>query len=502
MTSTDAFVLADLVAALQAFAPRVHGDGNPHINDVVQDSRAVAPGALFVARRGETTDGASFISGAVEAGAVALLVEHGTTLPRVQIPVVSVSDARRALGFAAEAVFGEASRELSLVGITGTNGKTTTCSLLRQCLVALGHPTAQIGTLGFEFDDRVLPGSLTTPEADAVSRFLRSSRNAGATHAAMEVSSHALAQGRVDALCFDVAAFSNLSQDHLDYHGSMEAYGAAKARLFTELAPRLRVINCDDPFGARLAEQLGDVVRVGRGADAEVRLRRVEAGPHSTCLEVQLGSRSLSFETRLVGQHNVDNWLLTLAIARCLGVDLGALPEVSSRVSAAPGRMERCERTEDDITVLVDYAHTEDALSRALTACRSLTDGDGGRLWCVFGCGGDRDPGKRSKMGAVAGRLADVTIVTNDNPRTEDPAAIAQQIEAGMLGAPGAYSVQLDRERAIVEAVTAASPRDVVLIAGKGHEDYQLIGQQRFDFDDRNVARRALAIRRQARRSG
>ncbi len=497
MSAASGILLSDIARELGAFDARLAGQ-DVRVSDVCQDSRQVRPGTLFVARVGERSDGRDYIPKAIAAGASAILLEHGSEPePALEVPLLLVRDIRRALGFAAEAVHGHPSRKLALVGITGTNGKTTTASLLRQCLDALGHPTAQLGTLGFEFGEIVRGGALTTPEADAVSRFLAEVVRLGATHAVMEVSSHALDQGRVDALSFAVAAFSNLTRDHLDYHASFEAYGDAKARLFRELRPQHSVINIDDAFGARLASELGGrAIAVGRAHGAGVELRRCEIGPHSTCLEVMVGGSQLRLETTLVGEHNVDNWLLTLGISSALGLDLDALSAISKSVSSAPGRMERCEGQDDDITVLVDYAHTPDALERALGAARSLSDRRGARLHVVFGCGGDRDRTKRPLMGAAAGRLADTAIITNDNPRTEDPQAIADEIEAGMKGVPAAYKVCLDREQAIFVAVLGAAPNDVVLIAGKGHEDYQLVGAQRLSFDDRIVARHALAHRR------
>ncbi len=522
MTVVAGLLLSTLADELSAFDARVLGS-DVRLTDVCQDSRAVTEGALFVARVGDKSDGRAFIAGAVEAGAVAVMLEHGTevtTPPGVSI--LYVSDIRRAMGFAAEAVHGFPSRRLALVGITGTNGKTTTASLVRQCLGKLGHPTAQLGTLGFEFGDDVRSGSLTTPESDAVSRFLAQAVNGGATHAVMEVSSHALDQGRVDALSFSVAAFSNLTQDHLDYHGTLEAYGAAKARLFRELSPKWSVLNADDKFGRQLADELGaSALSVGRGDDAHVGLRRTELGPDSTCLEISVararavvagvttetsagvaspGSSAdpgtIRLETTLVGEHNVDNWLLTVGIVCALGIDVRQVPQIAKSISSAPGRMDRCEGPDDDLTVLVDYAHTPDALERALVAARSVSDRRGARLHCVFGCGGDRDRSKRPRMGAAVARLADIALITNDNPRSEEPGAIASEIEAGMRGGAAAYKICLDREQAIFVAISSAEPGDVVLIAGKGHEDYQLIGSQRLSFDDRIVARHALAHRR------
>ncbi len=509
---TVGVALSDLLDALEAFAPRlVSGsalaEAGPVVLDVCQDSRDVGPGALFVARVGGRVDGMQFAPRAIERGAVAVMTESSRRDLELPVPVVAVEGIERAIGFAAECVQGRPSHALSLVGITGTNGKTTIASLVRQALAHAGRRCAQLGTLGFEFEGGLAPSGLTTPQADAVSRFLAQVAGKGASHAVMEVSSHALEQGRVDALRFEVAAFTNLTQDHLDYHGSMEAYGAAKARLFTELQPKHTVINVLDPFGRELASRLGaGVVRVGRAttpsaggpsglSDVALSSRRDVPMGVELCMNTPVGD--VRFVTDLVGEHNVDNWLVSVGILVSLGLDAATLSDVCSHVSAAPGRMERCELASDDIAVLVDYAHTPDALERALAASRELALRRGGRLWCIFGCGGDRDRTKRPKMGSAAARLADVAIVTNDNPRSEDPSAIAGDITAGMSDGAGAYSVCLDRREAIRRAVDEAAPNDVVLIAGKGHENYQIMGSQVLDFDDRDEARTALRRRRE-----
>lgn len=507
---TPGLTLTELFDALQAFTPELVGSGRARVLDVCQDSREVKPGALFVARRGQHSDGTRFVEAAIGAGAVAVLAERGTPV-RWGVPTVLVDDVRRAIGFAAEAVHHEPSRSLSLIGITGTNGKTTTASLLRQCLEQLGHATLQIGTLGFEFAGEHRPGQLTTPEADAVSRALAAARDRGASCAVMEVSSHALEQRRVDALHFDVAAFTNLTQDHLDYHGTLADYGAAKARLFRELRPRHVVLDVDDAFGRALfseLEQRGQrapgarAIAVGRGPAAHVRCERAELTPAGTELRFHTPAGEVEFHTALVGDHDVDNWLVVAGVLHALGFELERLVQIAPAVRPAPGRLERCETAADDVVVLVDYAHTPDALERVLRSARRIAETTGGQLWCVFGCGGDRDRGKRPLMGRLAVTFADRVIVTNDNPRTESPGDIAAEIESGMRDTPGAYSVSLDREEAIACAVRSASSKDVIVIAGKGHEDYQIIGEQRLPFDDRAVARRALAARRQERHGG
>ncbi len=319
--------------------------------------------------------------------------------------------------------------------------------------------------------------------------------SSGGTHLVMEASSHALSQARVDAVHFAVAAFTNLTQDHLDYHESMDSYAAAKLRLFTELRPDVSVLNVDDETGARFAEQArGRVIRVGRRPDADVRPIDVELDASGIHGRVRLASGEVRIASRLVGEHNLDNLLLTLGIVEALGLSAERAAEALSLCPAVPGRLERCDVPVDDVLALVDYAHTPDALSRALAAVRGLGNG---RVLCVFGCGGDRDPDKRPLMGDAVGRGADYAIISNDNPRSEDPEAIAKAIEPGLAAHDIPYETILDRARAIERAVTLAEPGDVVLVAGKGHEPYQILGDVRRRFDDRVELRRALALRRE-----
>jgi len=313
---------------------------------------------------------------------------------------------------------------------------------------------------------------------------------------AIEVSSHALALGRVKALRFRVAALTNLTQDHLDFHGSMRAYAEAKARLFTELGPAASVLNVDDPFGRELAGRLGGAaLRVSAriGADADVVPRELRVDSNGAEARVRTPTGDVKLSTRLIGAHNFDNLLLALGIAHALDLDLERAAAALSSEPGAPGRLERCDVPADDLAVLVDYAHTPDALARVVEAVRAAAKA---RVWCVFGCGGDRDPTKRGPMGEAVGLRADVAIVTNDNPRTEDPRAIADAVAAGVRRAGREPVVELDRRKAITLAVRSADPGDVVLIAGKGHEDYQIIGHVKHPFDDRTEARRALEDRR------
>ena len=476
----------------------LYGDGAVLVSSVYQDSRRVELGSLFAARTGEKARGAEYVMRAIEKGARAVLLERGgATRDECSawgVPVIEVVDVRRHLSRVAEAVYGNPSRVLPLVGITGTNGKTTTALLVERALLAAGAKPGRLGTIGSSFDGVEAESNLTTPEADDLSRFLAQVRDAAGTHVVMEVSSHSIAQGRVSGLQFAVAAFTNLTQDHLDFHGTMAEYAATKRRLFTEWTPGVSVINTQDAAGNDFAAAARSprVIRVGVEADCEVRPVNVVFDALGIRGDVLVAGRAVSVSTRLVGEHNLENLLLAVGIIAGLDVDLEAAVRGWSDV-AVPGRLERCDAPEDDVVVLVDYAHTPDALERALTAVRPLTRG---KLHCVFGCGGDRDPLKRPKMGAAVGRLADRIILTNDNPRTERPEAIASAIEAGLRSVGADYELVLDRAKAIALAVESANPGDVVLLAGKGHEPYQLIGTVKHPFDDRVEARKALRVRR------
>jgi UDP-N-acetylmuramoyl-L-alanyl-D-glutamate--2,6-diaminopimelate ligase len=489
---------AELTLELARAGARLIGDASVRVRDVRQDSRRIAPGDLFAARPGAAAQGASFARDAVARGAVAVLCERGAPLPDVGVPLIEVRDVRLAIALAAEAVHGFPSRTIDVVGITGTNGKTTTSFLAVHALSGAGARAARLGTLGFAFEHDVVDSPLTTPEADEISRYAARVRDAGGTHLVMEASSHALAQGRVEALRFAAAVFTNLTQDHLDFHGTMDDYAAAKLRLFTELSPELSVVNVDDPFGASIAARApGRVIRVSKrelGGDVFPRGVRIDA--RGIAAEVVCADREVLLESRLVGEHNLDNLLATLALVHGLGLDVARAAAALASAPMVPGRLERTDAEGDDIVVLVDYAHTPDALERALSAARRLTAGE---LICVFGCGGDRDPLKRPKMGDAVGRLASRSLVTNDNPRSEDPRAIADAILPGLRAHGAKFEVELDRALAIERAILAAEPGDVVLIAGKGHEPYQILGSVRRSFDDRDESRRALALRRKGR---
>jgi UDP-N-acetylmuramoyl-L-alanyl-D-glutamate--2,6-diaminopimelate ligase len=516
-------------------AARVIGDADTRVTDVRQDSRAIRVGDLFVARVGETSDGRRFVRDAVARGAAAVMTEaryplagepHGETedvddagdpgaattcSDSTRVPVLEVANMGLALGAIAEAVHGFPSRALQGVAITGTNGKTTTAVLLQEVLTGLGVRTARIGTLGYSFEDDVVSGQLTTPAADELTRLLARARDAGATHFVMEASSHALAQRRLDALHLTVAAFTNLTQDHLDYHGTLDAYGEAKARLFFDLAPDHLVFNVDDAFGRTLAGRVAErvrnhgdgdgagasILRVGH-ADAEVQVLAQHLDASGIAATVSYQGTEYFLRSELWGEHNLANLLLCAGIGLSLGFDARALFAALGDAVNVPGRLERCDDPSagDDIHVFVDYAHTPDALERALAAVSPMRQDSSARLICVFGCGGDRDADKRPLMGGVVGRLSDWGVLTNDNPRSEDPSAIARDVEVGLRGASATYDVELDRAAAIRWAILDARPGDLVLIAGKGHETYQIVGDQTLTFDDRVQARGSLQERR------
>jgi UDP-N-acetylmuramoyl-L-alanyl-D-glutamate--2,6-diaminopimelate ligase len=459
------------------------GSGAPEveITGLAYASERVRPGALFFCVPGFRADGHDFAADAVQRGAAALVCERPLGLG---VPEVIVADARAAMGPAAARFFGDPTRELDVVGITGTNGKTTTAYLVRALLEHAGIPTGLLGTVTTVVGGAEEPVERTTPEAIDLQLRFRRMLAAGDRACVMEVSSHALALDRAEGIHFRVRAFTNLTQDHLDFHASMEDYFAAKRRLFD--GPGAAVVNLDDPYGRRLAADLGDATTyaIDRPADYRARELRFDAtGSHFTC---HTPEGPVELATRLPGRFNVHNALAALASVRPLGVGLEPAREALARAGRVPGRFEPVDGGQG-FAVLVDYAHTPDSLANVLRAARALT---GGRVHVVFGAGGDRDRGKRPLMGAVASELADRVIVTSDNPRSEDPEAIAAQI---LEGTGDDVELVLDRRAAIARAVETAAAGDVVVIAGKGHEQGQEFADGRKEpFDDREVARAAL----------
>ena len=462
---------------------------------VQYDSRAVGPGDVFVAIPGGTADGHDYLEAARGQGAVAAVVER--IVPDVPLAQIRVPNARRALAVLAAEETDHPSRELTLVGVTGTNGKTTTAHLVRAVMEQQGDRTGVVGTIGHEFGGVRTKAAHTTPEAPELERLLRVWRDAGADAVAMEVSSHALAQDRTYGLAFDAAVFTNLTQDHLDFHATMEAYRAAKARLFRaddrgdRSKPFVGVLNADDPASAWIREHGdGEFLTYGRSAAAEVSAADASLGPEGTRLRIRHPRGTETAALRLRGAFNVTNALGAFGVCYVLGVPPAVIAKGLGTLERVPGRLEPVDEGQP-FQVLVDYAHTPDALERALEAVRAMKPN---RLRCVFGCGGDRDRGKRPLMGAVAARMADDVVVTSDNPRSEDPGRIVEDVVAGTAGAAHVRAI-VDRAEAIDAAIAACGDGDALLIAGKGHETYQILGGRIVDFDDRAVARRALASR-------
>ncbi|HET7815609.1 MAG TPA: UDP-N-acetylmuramoyl-L-alanyl-D-glutamate--2,6-diaminopimelate ligase [Candidatus Baltobacteraceae bacterium] len=478
--------LATLLERLAGSA-RCIGPVERAVSSLVIDSRAVTPGALFVALRGERTDGHRFVQQAIERGATAVVVEEAMHVEG-DASVIVVPDSARAASQVADAFYDRPSQSLMVAGVTGTNGKTTTTHMIAAMLDAGGAPCGVIGTVGAHFGDKTWPLANTTPLAPELHALLAQMRDAGAKAAAMEVSSHALALGRVSDVRFRTGALTNITRDHLDFHQTFEAYAAAKRRLF-DAAPHA-VLNADDAHGERWSRELRgrkDVTTYGIRAHADLRPETIDFHAAGSSFAID-GTR---FDVRLPGRFNVENALCAVATARALGVADADSARGLAALERVPGRMEHVRG--GDIDAIVDYAHTPDALENVLRTARDLTPR---RVIVVFGCGGDRDRGKRPQMGEIAARFADRAYVTSDNPRTEDPQAIVDQIVAGMGGSDTRTIV--DRSAAIHAAIEDAQPGDVVVIAGKGHENYQIVGTQTLPFDDVEVARDALAQRRKA----
>ncbi|HQX78799.1 MAG TPA: UDP-N-acetylmuramoyl-L-alanyl-D-glutamate--2,6-diaminopimelate ligase [Steroidobacteraceae bacterium] len=469
------------------------------VTDLTVASGEVRPGGAFLACAGRTTHGLAHASEAIERGARAILWEPvpGLHLPEFpsRIFALPVPRLRAQLGAIADRFFHAPSAALTLVGVTGTNGKTTTAWLTAQALAACGRRASYSGTLGYGIPGDLHRTSHTTPDAISVHRQLAVLRAAGTDCVAMEVSSHALDQGRVTGVRFHTAVFTNLTRDHLDYHGTMTAYGSAKATLFDWPTLAARVINIDDPFGAELAQRhrgaTAHLATVSRRSPASVRATATRAAPRGLELDVESKWGAGTLATRLVGDFNADNALAVLAVLLACDIPLAAALRALGACAAPPGRMESFGGEQGAPLAIVDYAHTPDALEKALAAARAHCSG---RLSVVFGCGGDRDPGKRPIMGAIASRRADRIWITDDNPRTEPAALITAAIADGV--APGHdFHVEHDRTTAICSALNEARAGDAVLIAGKGHEDYQIVGHERRPFSDQAIVRTALGSR-------
>ncbi len=472
-------------------------NGDAPIADLTLDSRSVIPGGLFLACQGIRHHGLAFAEQAVARGAAAIAWEpvKGVTPPALPIPLVAVENLGRNAGLIANRFFGLPSEQMAVTGVTGTNGKTSVSSFIAQALGAANVKCGVIGTLGAGFPGALQPGDYTTPDAVELHRQLAMLKGLGATAVAMEVSSHALDQGRAVAVNFDHAVFTNLSRDHLDYHGDMQAYGEAKRQLFDWAGLRAAIVNADDPFGRDLLDDVaGRVETTAYSVNGPVAgvgnlvAHALSANADGFRFTLEQGEERVPVTSRLLGVFNVQNILAAIGALLAHGMSLGEAVAAIADVEAVPGRMERFGGGDLPL-VIVDYAHTPDALKQALIAARQHTSG---KLIVVFGCGGDRDWGKRPFMGEIAERHADMHIITNDNPRGEDPQEIVTQIRAG-LKSPRKMPVILDREEAIRAALNVAEAGDCVLVAGKGHEDYQIIGDERLPFSDREVVARLLA---------
>ncbi len=489
--------LADLLAGFAA-APPIE------ICGIASDSRSLKPGDLFLACGGDNSHGLDYLGDAVTAGVAAVAWDSSTAdapNAEVGVPIVAVPHLSKRLGEIANRFYDRPSAELSVVGVTGTNGKTTVAWLITQCYEQLGKPCGYVGTLGSGVGEISNGEGMTTPGAVELHGYLDGFRNQGAECAAIEVSSHALAQNRVDGVGFDTVMFTNLSRDHLDYHGDMQSYAEAKARLFLESVARSRIINLDSEFGAELAGRCGDnVVTVSTNFDRVangrpyVFVKSVVAEDSGSRVRVNSSWGDAEFSLPLPGDFNVANAVIVLALLLQQNVPIEKACDVLSTVSAPPGRMQRVDAGPGLPAVYVDYAHTPAAIDGALRALRAHCRG---QLWCVFGCGGDRDVGKRAQMGKLAERRADHLVVTNDNPRSEEPAAIIAAIVAG-LAKPERATIIEDRGAAIAWAIDQAGADDVVLIAGKGHENYQLLAGERLDFSDHGAALANLKARAEA----
>lgn len=462
--------------------------GEVLVSGIAYRSDRVRQGDAFFCIRGFAHDGHSFAREAAARGACAVVAERPLPDVEASVPVAVVADTREALARASDRFFGHPSGSLRVVGITGTNGKTTTTYIVDSIMRAAGLATGIIGTVEVRVGDMRMPAGRTTPESRDLQELLARMRDSGVSGVAMEVSSHAIDLKRVVGIRFAVAAFTNLTQDHLDYHKTLEEYWSVKKRLFTEHDVEARVVNLECAAGVELAASVPDAITVGRAADAAIRAERESHLPHGTEFDLVVGTWRRRIRLPLPGAHNVENALVAAGCARALGIGLDAVVEGLESCPQVPGRLERIDEGQP-FSVLVDYAHTPDSLAKAIDAVREVTPG---RVIVVFGCGGDRDREKRPLMGAAAGERADLVIVTSDNPRSEDPIGIILQIEDGLRPTGAPYAIEVDRRTAIRAALQAARAGDAVLIAGKGHEDYQIFSDRTIRFDDRQVAREEL----------
>ncbi len=501
MTLQELLDLCDVVkttGALQA-----------EVVSITEDSRAVGPGSVFVAIQGTQQDGHHFVNQAFTQGATAIVVDEACfqsdmakTLPGDSV-LIQVKNSRKALGLMASQLYGNPSYKLKMIGVTGTNGKTTVTHLAKSLLEAQGHQVGLLGTVGYVVGKEHRVASHTTPAPVQLQEMLGEMVRAGSDVGVLEVSSHALELDRVSGCEFDIVVFTNLTQDHLDFHHTMERYFQSKLHLFTDYVtggqksgPKRALVNADDPWAPNILEQCAiPVWTFGIHSEADIRADAVQLALDGTQFIVNSPLGRMTIASHLVGEHNVSNLLAAIGIGLEMGMSPASIEQAVTSVTNVPGRFERVQEGQN-FTVVVDYAHTDDALQRLLEAAQVIKRA---RIITVFGCGGDRDPGKRSKMGQVAVKKSDLVIVTSDNPRTEDPQAILSDIEKGIEVLPPeercAFHVISDRAEAIQTAIDLASSGDLVLIAGKGHEDYQILGTEKVHFDDREEARKAIRLR-------
>jgi len=477
--------LKRLVTALTPI--RVEGPLDREVAGIAYDSRRVTPGMVFVAVPGRKADGHDFISTAIDRGAIAVICEKNGFVSQ-RATKIKVADTRESLALAAAAYYQHPSQKLRVIGVTGTNGKTTVSFMVKQILEAAGVNCGLIGTVRYEIGERVIPAQRTTPEALEIQQMMAQMLRADCQACVMEVSSHALEQKRVCGVEFDAAIFTNLTQDHLDYHGTMENYYAAKRKLFSTLEQGMKrsgaIINIDDPFGARLAKETNveGQMTYGLSDTAKVRATGIKLERNATQMVIETPQEKFHCRLPLIGRHNVYNALAAVGAGLVLKVGVNPIQTALNAAKTVPGRLESIVLGQP-FGVFVDYAHTDDALRNVLGTLREITPG---RLRLLFGCGGNRDAGKRPKMGKVAAELANFTIITSDNPRRESPEKIAAAIEDGFRSVrPDGYRVELDRQRAIDEIIRTAEAGDTVLLAGKGHETYQEFEDTVVPFDDR-----------------
>lgn len=488
-----------LAALLAHLGATLQGSAQTRITDIVFDSRRVTPGALYVAMPGTRVDGHEFIAQAVRSGAAAIMVQR--PVAAVSVPVVTVPSTLKALTPVSMAFWDNPSRRLAMIGVTGTNGKTTTTYLVESILRAAGWSPAVLGTVEYRFGTEKQPAPNTTPYASDLHRFLARVADGRGDACVMEVSSHALALGRVDGILFDVGVFTNLTQDHLDFHGTMEAYAAAKATLFSGLGrapsgkrwPASAILNREDRWFTAMRQACAVPVRTyALSGDADLIPRQLICDAQGSRFELTLAGGPITLALPLLGDYNVANALAAAGAAEALGIPREAIRRGLEDAPGVPGRLEVI-REGQPFTVVVDYAHTDDALKHVLATMKKLGPG---RLITIFGCGGDRDRTKRPLMGETAARWSDEVIVTSDNPRSEDPKRIMLDVEVGIRRVRSDhYEIHEDRQEAIARAIDLAQPGDIVVLAGKGHETVQIVGDRRLPFDDRDVARRLLRQR-------